>query len=385
MMEKEAMATAYEIIDRVKANPLGLANIADFELRALGETDTAAIAEDHTITLYCLDVESRRAVYVQTPPELDLCIVPFYYMAQYEHATRVLTTSFEEMIALTREMHVDGSKLIFIHSVGRSGSTLAGQIFAQLDSVATRSEPDALNDLVTYQHCFPGETAELRALVEATVRLLCKVDAQAAWVIKGRSFAIELAGIFYDLFPESKSIFLYRDASSWLHSGLRAFDDGIERSPAEMEGLTAQYRAWFTPLAPLVAAVPAEEHLGIVDLMTLMWLSVMDRYVRLYEMGVEMMAIRFTSWKERPRETAVAMLDYSGLLPSELDAVYRALTQDSQAGTVLSQGAIRAHHSLEEQANTQEMDRRLRQHAFIKTADYVVPNTLDSSALEATE
>lgn len=278
-----------------------------------------------------------------------------------------------------RDLPVDEERLVFIQSTGRAGSTLASEIFRQLYGVANISEPDALTDLVAYRSTFPQNTAELSALTDAAVRLLCNVEAPGGHVVKGRSFAIELGDIFYDLFPESKSLFLYRDAKSFLFSGLRAFDDGVQRSEEEMRGLTAGLCAWLTPLLPLLAQVPDEEWVTPVELLAYSWLSSMDRYVKLHQMGVEMLALNYESWLVAPRETAVAMLDYCAMLPQDLAAVYEALERDSQAGTMLSRNAIKEHHQLGEQADPAELESVLASHPLIRTADFIAPNTLSIS------
>jgi len=160
---------------------------------------------------------NNEAIFVETPPEVDLCLEQFYYIAQYEHALRVIGVPIEEMVSLGRDLPLDDQKLVFIYSTGRAGSTLAGQIFAQLDGVANISEPDALTDLVAYRHFYPENKVELNDLANAVVRLMCQVKAPGGHVIKGRSFAIEIGDILYDLFPAAKIVFLYRDAKSyWL-------------------------------------------------------------------------------------------------------------------------------------------------------------------------
>jgi len=43
------------------------------------------------------------------------------------------------------------------------------------------------------------------------------------WVIKFRSFTIELGDLLHKHFPNTRNIFLYRNAEPWLNSMLRAF------------------------------------------------------------------------------------------------------------------------------------------------------------------
>ena len=142
------MATTFEIVERLRERPFQLTDVSDFRSREIGQLPAAKILENPRITLYSLDFENSRAVFVETPADVDLSQVPFYFVTQYEEAERVLTISFDTMLLLAQSVIVDDNRLIFIHSVGRSGSTLASQIFAQIPGVINISEPDALTLLV---------------------------------------------------------------------------------------------------------------------------------------------------------------------------------------------------------------------------------------------
>ena len=370
------MAANYEIVEKVKQDPLGQARFADFLLREQGQADPAQIVHNPQLSLYALDFERGEALFVETPPEVDLCLAPFYYIAQYEHARRALALPLADMIRLGQDLPVEEEKLVFIYSTGRAGSTLASQVFAQLNGVANLSEPDVLLDLVAYRHDNPQNTAELHALANAVIRLLCQVEAPGGHVIKGRSFAIELGDVLSNLFPAAKNLFLYRDAKSYLISSLRAYDDGVQRSEEELRQLVAGVRAWLKPMLPLLAEVPDDQSLSVVELVSYSWLSPMDSYVKLQDKGVEMLAINYDSWLEAPRETAVAMLEYCAMLPADLAPIYGALDQDSQAGTVLSRESIKDHHTLLDMAHPAELNHVLASHALINTADFIAPNTL---------
>ena len=129
-------ATAFEITDRKRKDPVGPTDInRDFELRESGQINAAEILSNDNITLYALDFEKRLAVFVDSASPAVLSQAPFYYQAQYEDTRRVITMDFAALIQLAQSVKVDDTKLILIHSVGRAGSTLASQIFAQVDGV----------------------------------------------------------------------------------------------------------------------------------------------------------------------------------------------------------------------------------------------------------
>lgn len=370
------MATTHNILDKPKSAPAGIASIEDFHLQPAGQTPAGTILDNDHITLYALDFVNRQAVFVETPPDLDLNQVPFYYITQYEQALRVLTLPFDTMIRLAQMVEFDPERLIFIHSVGRAGSTLASQIFAQVSGVINLSEPDTLTNLVAARTLEPANEIELKAILEATIRLHCKTTAETAWVIKGRSFAIELADWLYEIYPGTRNLFLYRDGTSWMNSAIRAYHDGVERTEAEFQAFMQHFRPMWEPLIPLLAQYDPGNILTPVGFLTLMWLSVMERYEVVSRNGIEMLAINYPSWKINPRETAVAMLEYCHCCPDDLGVIDKALATDSQAGSHLSKAAIEEKGIEMAQFDISELYLHLENHSFVKTADFVAANTL---------
>jgi len=348
----------------------------DFRLRETGQRPAREILENPHITLYSLDFENGQAVFVETPADVNLSQAPFYFVTQFEEAERVLTVPFEPMLQLAQSVSVDDNRLISIYSVGRCGSTLASQIFAQIPGVINISEPNALSQLVIARNSRAYSEDDLVALLKATVCLLCKTAAETAWVIKGQSFVIELGDWLHEIYPQTKNLFLYRHAETWLRSGLRAYSHGIEGTDEERRARENQRREVLGPLVPSIAHYDAKLPLSHAEMLALMWLSAMERYVQYCRMGIEMLAIRYASWRTAPRKTAEAMLDYCQCRPTDMTAIYETLDRDSQAGTGLSREAIEQRKRDIAERELEELHWHLRNHAFIHEADYKVPNTL---------
>lgn len=370
------IATTFEILSKLRNDPIGLADIKDFELRESGEVSAEMILTNPHLTLYCLDLNTGRAVFVETPADVDLSQVPFFYLAQHENAVSVWTITFETMFQLAQRVRVDEEHLIMIHSVGRAGSTLASQVFAQVEGIVNISEPDAVTWMVIARYFQPDKKVELMALLDACIRMLCKTPTKTAWVIKGRSFIIELGDWLHELYPQAKNIFLYRDAETWLASGIRAYSDGVTRTAAEQREYERSVREALAPGTPLIAQYSADQHLTDTEILVLMWLSVMQKHMELHELGVKMLAINYASWQQAPRETATAMLDYCGCRPTDMSAIEAALTKDSQAGTSLSRDAVHKHETSIQPSDLEALNRHLKNHAYIQTADFEVANTL---------
>jgi hypothetical protein len=370
------LATNFEIINKRRAHPVGVSDIKDFELRKSGEIDAQEILVTPRISLYAMDFENERAVFVETGTPAELSQAPFYYQAQYENAVRVITLPFEALIQLAQSVKVDDSKLIFIHSTGRSGSTLASKIFAQLPGVINMSEPDVLTQVVIARFMKPDMRDMFRMLLDACIRLLCKTPASTAWVIKGRSWVIELGDWLHQLYPKAKNLYLYRDAESWIKSSLSAFVADVERAAEDWRREENEGRGWMKLLVPSIARYDPGQHLNATGLLSLMWLDNMQRYTELHKSGVEMLAIQYPSWKLETRRTAISMLDYCSCCPDDLTAIEGILTQDSQAGSVVSQEAVKKKNSPAQYFDRTEMDRHLLNHAYLRTADFEVQNTL---------
>jgi hypothetical protein len=369
-------STTFEIVGRNRERPFELADITDFRLREIGQFTVEKIVENPHITLYSLDFENNRAIFVETPPDVNLTQTPFYFMTQYEQAIRIFTVPFEIMIQLARSITVDDDRLIFIHSIGRTGSTLASLIFAQVQGVINISEPDALTVLVKARNSKLDNKDSLIALLKATICLLCKSSAETAWVIKGRSYVIELVDWLHEIYPHSKNLFLYRHAETWLQSCLRAYDDGAERTKEERWARENEIREFMTPLTPLVAQYDTQQHLSHASILSLVWLSSMERYEQYCKMGIDMLAIRYNNWQSVPRKTAEAILNYCHCKPADMTAIYETLTRDSQMGTVLSQEVVKQHNRGINKHDLDELNQHLRNHAFIHEADFEVSNTL---------
>lgn len=371
------MATIFEVVDGPRGHPR-IGDMEGFHLRELGELPAERILENPHLTLYSLDFENREAMFVETPADVDLSQAPFYSVKQREKAECVLAVPFETMIQLAQSVTVDDDRLVFIYSVGRCGSTLASQVFAQIPGIINVSEPDALTQLVIARNAKTHPEKDLVALLKATMSMLCKTAPETAWVIKGRSFDIELGDWLHTLYPQTKNLFLYRHAEAWLRSALRAYsrDREVNENEEESRARDKQRRELLGPLVPAIAQYDPQQLLSHAEALTLMWLTAMERYVEYCRMGIEMLAIRYASWRTAPRETAEAMLDYCRCRPTDMTAIYETLKRDAQAGTRLSREVLEQRERTTTEREMEDLHWHLQRHAFIHEADFEVPNTL---------
>lgn len=370
------VATRFEVKGRLQHAHVRLAGMSNFHLEERGEFPATEILANPHITLYSLDFEQKVAIFVETPADVDLSQASFFFKAQYDEAVRVWTISFETLLQLAQSVDLDASRLISIYSVGRCGSTLASQIFAQVPGVVNISEPAVLSHLVIARNMAIAPDDELMALLRASICLLCKTPAETAWVLKGQSFVIELGDWLHELLPQTKNIFLYRHAESWLRSGLRAFGQPAALSEEEEWQMDRQRRDKLGPLVPLIAHYDPNQPLPHAGALSLMWLRVMELYVEYWQAGMEMLAIRYEDWRSAPEKTAVAMLNYCHCKPDDMTAVYETLNKDSQADTHLSRDTLGQRQRVLTDDELAELNKHLQNHAFIHEADFVVPHTI---------
>lgn len=368
-------AVEFNIVDKRRESAFAIPHLSDFGLERKGQVSVDEILRNACITLYSLDFDTKTAVFVETPADIDLSQAPFMFVPQYDEALRVLTLSFDEMLQLADGITIKEERLVFIHSTGRCGSTLASQVFAQVPGVVNLSEPFVLPQLVIEKVAHSGQKDELINLFKASVLLLCKTDANTAWVIKEHSYALELADWLYDLFPQAKHLFLYRNTETWMRSCLSAYFGGGAMTTEELLREEAGFRAYKDRLIPSLAILPPEPHLSFAETMTIEWLSYMERHAQFCGMGMEMLAIRYQDWKASPQKTAEAMLDYCRCRPDDMSAVHAILEQDSQGGTMLAQETVTQPWVITDRQRA-IMDRILQEHSLVNSADYEAFNSL---------
>ena len=124
---------AYELtIDaKVKPNPFDIVSADDFQVQPGRSIDPRVVLEQPTVSLYCLDHANQRALFVDMPPEVDLLQAPFYFIAQYEAAQRLIAVPYATLHALAGEVKLDPQRIILFYSTGRCGSTLFSHVLNQ--------------------------------------------------------------------------------------------------------------------------------------------------------------------------------------------------------------------------------------------------------------
>ena len=369
-------ANLLEIKERKRPNPFSPADPSDFGFEVGESIDPQILVTNPRITLYGLDHANQKALFVENAPGVDLSQAPFFYHAQYESTVNLYGVSYDTLHKLAKDVVLDSHRLIFVYSVGRAGSTLVGAALNAVDGVVGISEPDVFTQLVTFRDFGGSNKAEISALVNSCMKLQCKpteqIPSPVAWAVKFRSFSIELGDLLYEHFPNSKNIFLYRDAESWMQSAGRAFvEDG------DSVETRTYFQAWFSTLVPSLARHVSENGplLSMSSLGAQAWLAVMERYLEMHGNGVPLMAFRFDDIKAAREKAVKQILEYCGFSNVDMEAVYKSLKRDSQADSPIAQEILAGRDFKLSDGHRADIAQALAAHPVIQDGHLIVPST----------
>ena len=375
--EMTVSAQVLEIDEKHKASTASPSRISDFTFHAGDSIPANVIVANPAISLYCLDDANRCAVFVETDPGFDLLQAPFHYMAQHEHARRLIILAYDEFIQLADDMgQID--HLVSIYNVGRSGSTLLSQIFGQVENVVSLSEPEVLTSCAFLREPNGSRDDELVALIRSSIRLLCQPRGQYVYAIKWRDWLIQLADLIHRAWPQGKNIFLYRNAETWLNSWHRLYTQfGIDFDAVAGESwIGIEQEAW-PPLLPLFRKYTEDyEKALVVDDLIAMWLSDMDGYLNMHNRSVPFLALRFEDLNVHRQEVVQMLFDYCNIPVAEVPTALKAFERDSQEGTPL-EGASQqdeVQFTLTEKYLSR-LHATLQKHPMIHHPGFDVPNT----------
>jgi hypothetical protein len=370
-----------------RPDPFSISSPSDFVCAEEESVDAHIVIRNPDISLYCLDHKNQTAMFVETPTGTDLSQAPFYYQAQYENATRLIVVPFGTFHQLASSLHLDPQRLSLIYSTSRSGSTLLCSAFNQVEGVATFSEPDVFSQLVELRAWDGSRDAEIGSLLRSCTRILCgasnHVTHPRACAIKFRGFGVEAADLMYEIFPDARIIFLYRDAISWLQSVARAFMREDHESEEYLASLQRQLSLHISKVAHYSAG--GEERPSIIKLAMLAWLSTLERYLELHEQGAPVIAARFKDLISSPEEILGAIFRFCHIDVNDLSDVTRVLERDSQAGTDISRKALRQREIRLPKNYLAEVHNVLKEQATIRRPDFVLPGTLKVSPVQRHE
>lgn len=367
---------AYQLIIEAKVKHIAFGIVApdDFRYREGDAIDARIVIEQPNISLYCLDHANQRAIFVQTPADHDPLHAPFYFLAQYETAQRLIAVPYSTLSLLASEIQLDSSRIILVYSTGRCGSTLVSRVCDQIDDVASFSEPDVFSQLIMLRAAGQADDPAIVTLLRDCLKVMCAQTRAAGkehWVFKFRSYVTSLGDLLYQAVPEAKLVFLYRAALPWAISFSRAFGPSDEA----LATLVQRSHRWMVPLVGAYTASHTEP-MPYPQFLAAMWVSSMQDALAIQRQGAAMFAARYEDISVAPREVIAALLLHCGISAPDPALLDRTLAEDSQAGTVADRAETRrqAARSLTEQ-EVEAFNRAIHTYDSTVAPDIVIPQT----------
>lgn len=336
-----------DILSRDRDYSAAEAQIDHFSFGPEQEVNPEIVVQSPDWSLYCIDIPRNLALFVELPAGMDLAKAPFVYTAQFEHAKRAVTVPLDMLGALSQQVETPPT-LGMLFSTGRCGSTLASRILAEVPNVWSLSEPDCFLNLSMAR--YQMDEARIIELIGAAARLMCHppkglpVDVV---VIKPRSELIVLAEEYVKALPESRNVFMYRDAEGYVNSIYR-FVQRIVGEEAFFNDPEVRKIMWYfssvnAPLSLMDEYLSADEDATyIVDVMALGWMLRTDAYLAALGHNVALQPLHYKDLNTDRRAETEKLLTGFGIPIEHTDVAMRAFERDAHEGSG-SENAVPAH------------------------------------------
>ena len=381
-------AQTYTILKKRKWFPEAFSSIKDFKLKKSPVFAAEKILQNPDISLYCADFKNQQAVFVETPKGLDLTSHPFFYLAQYKHAIKIITVSFTELNKLAEELPKPEQNMIFLYTMGRAGSTLLSKMFESDDNTISLSEPDIFTDFIARLKESPNTKAETEKIFLSCMKILfsCSITKQNRNIlIKPRGACIEIWKTIHKTFPQSKIIFLYRNAKPVIESYMKAFLVWRIFSPLVNLKLSKLIIKFFMArnMNQIKILFPHfdKHHLdtmgktGLHGVILIIWLSIMKTYSALSK-KTESIALIYEDLISNPKEIISKLFEYCDISQSSINNALEALKKDSQEGTRMSGATVRKKQMHVKELNLRHINLILNPEEEINKIDYIIPGTI---------
>ena len=369
-----------EIEARHRRDRAYFSSISDFTVTQGDSVDPRVVLEDPNLSLFCLEDATRTAVFTELPPKLDLEAVTFVNYTQYEAAQKLLEVPYDAFVRLAAELP-KVERLIVQHNSGRSGSTLLSQVFARLESVYSLSEPDTPLLFKSWWKSGSEREDELKSLLDSSMRFLYRPAATSGanvFAVKPRNEAISIMDLFQACYPGVKNLFLYRSAVGFAGSFVRLMKRMEVPESRPLDDWLAFFRdVQKLDLTPLVKYLDeGVELIPNAQMLTLWWLSNMERYVSWYERGIPALAVRYEDLNAHREAVLSGIFEYCDLPISTVERALGAFAKGAQEGTGLDREKPGEEHLRMREDQVEEVLRVLARHPVINASDFIAPGTL---------
>jgi len=379
MLESPRMPThRLKIKEKRREHPIQIVEPSDFESETAEEIDPITILDSPAFSFYCFDKENEQAIFVECDDPVAVESAPFYYQAQYDHTISLASMPLSMFHQLAADIKMPPKGVLFIHSVGRCGSTLVSKALAAVPQVHSLSEPDDLTQLTILKVKEKASDEWVREALISSVRWRCKArvgNAPEQVAIKTRSEVLVLADVFSDLFPDEKHFFLYRNAVSWMQSYFAGY--GMDRDVYDKESNAASEKGWAEVLPIIQEYHNESEPLNGIQIRVLAWITCMEGYLRMHGLK-NLCAARFEDLTKEPIPMLKQLFEFCEIGQVDWEAIHEVLGRDSQAGTIFDREERRKNHREMTLQMIQDVNDLVATRPLLRKADVVVERTIPS-------
>ena len=272
----------------------------------------------------------------------------FFVIGQMETGMKIISMPLNSFKRLCESLPENPAKLLFIHNISRSGSTLVSSVLSHTGRAYSLSEPRAL-DTVCNLYGKAWSESESKCLVGHVIRILTKpmrdaimaIEAPLVCAVKPTSTNVPFADIFHELFPSSASIFVYRDlrettlsnrllasrmpSVALLHMLMQYGTKAIRAEALSQVGASSKVAEGFDPKYE-----PTMEFLYIACM------NIFQQYLELREKGMDIRGFRYEDLRDSPGSMIPKLLDLVGIPRVYVNKAMEAMGKDSQEFTPIS-------------------------------------------------
>ena len=376
------MTGQYLTIDaKHRQMPAMHASLADFSVTSGEAVSADIVISNPNISLYCLDDAARQAIFVELPPDVDLAKEVFVYQTQYDEAQRLVVMPYDTFRQVARQLP-EVQQLIMIYMTGRCGSTLLSHLFNEVDTVLSLSEPDVATDFVRLRSADGSRDAELRDLLDCTVRFLFKptpFKTPSTFALKLRNEGTQLMDLFQATFPQARNLFLYRDAIGYVTSFYRILKLAQMPDYMPVGAYVGMFRQFANDDLTRLTVYLDEglSEMSIPQFLTLWWLAVIEWYLAQHERGIQALGVGYEDLNTHRERVVTEVFQYCDLPTSKVHETLGVFEQDAQAGAGLARENPRKGNKRRlSDEQRREVLSILERHPVVKESDFVVPGSL---------
>jgi len=283
--------------------------------------------------------------------------------AQWEHCDKLIFVPRNVFHNMAEELGNLETKLVFMFSVGRCGSTLLTQMFEETGECVSISEPD-VDQFISASFRNTGNMSRVRQDTRDAFRWVCRPYSY----IKPRLYFIKVlppcgvcAPLLKDVFPKSKFLFMYRDPINVAKSIHKMC---MQLLTARLMYAVGRYSEKISELVVSGMGFSTEDFkckqvdhytvgIQVFCVLTKLYLNLLD------EGKIDIAAVRYEDIMSDPSYAMRQVLNFVELAESTLSGALRGLDKDSQRNSMVSRKSLSGYVDVPITSKSRELANKL--------------------------